>query len=148
MPKNSRSCASDQLGLTPRRGLAPGKKQRSGETRGVFADDRGDRILQNRQLAEERILLKRPSQATAGEIVGLRRRNIVVTKKGLAGMADRVGDRGKTTALAGAVRSDDPEDFAGSYRPADVTERHQRAIAHRQVFNPQHFGAVTTLRFP
>ena len=58
-------------------------------------------------------------------------------------MADRIGDRGKATALAGAVRSDNPEDFARSYRPADVTQRNQRAIAHRQVFNPQHLGAVT-----
>ena len=63
-------------------------------------------------------------------------------------MADGIGDRGKATALAGAVRSDNPEDFARTYRPTDVTERNQCAVAHRQVFNPQHFGAVTTLRFP
>ena len=71
-----------------------------------------------------------------------------MAEKGLAGMTDGIGDRGKATALAGAVGTDDPEYFAGTYRPTDVAERNQRAVAHRQVFNPQHFGAVTTLRFP
>lgn len=63
-------------------------------------------------------------------------------------MANRVGYRGKAAALARTVRSDDPKDLAGSDRPADVTKRHQRAIAHCQVFNPKYFGAFAAQRFP
>ena len=63
-------------------------------------------------------------------------------------MADRIGNRGKATAFARAVRSDNPEDLAGSHRPADITKGNQRAIAHRQVFNPKYFGAFAAQRFP
>jgi hypothetical protein len=104
--------------------------------------------LQYGQFAEERILLERSSKAATGKVMRLRCRYIVVVQKGLAGMADCVGHRGKATALACTVRPDDSKDLAGSYRPADFAKRYQRAIAYRQVFNPKYFGAFAAQRFP
>ena len=63
-------------------------------------------------------------------------------------MTDGIGNRRKATALACAIRSDNPEDLARSYRPADIAKGNQRAIAHRQVLNPKHLGALIAQRFP
>ena len=55
-------------------------------------------------------------------------------------MPHRIGDRGKATALAGAVRPDDAEDLTRPDLPAHVAQRDQRAILHGQAFDPQHIG--------
>ena len=97
--------------------------------------------------SEERVLLERAPQAATCKIVGPDIGDVVGGQVCPALMTDRIGHGGKATAFARAVGTDDAEDFARADGPADIAQRDQRAVLHRQVFNPQHISAVVAMRF-
>jgi hypothetical protein len=87
--------------------LPPGREDRGCE-RGTppFPQD-ADHVLQHRHAAEECVLLKRPPQPHAGQVIGGGAGDVAAVQHEFAGMPDHVRRCLKAGAFAGAIRADD-----------------------------------------
>ena len=95
----------------------------------VLAQHRRHRIFQQRELAEESVLLERAAQALPRQFMGRQASDDCDRRAGRALPPHCIGDGGEARALAGAVGADDAEDLAGRHVPRHVAQRDQRAVA-------------------